>query len=304
LNTALKVLLLFIDGIGIGKKDKENNPFFFTELPALRKILGGELPSLRKRRISTGYATVIPADTRLGVSGLPQSGTGQTSIFCGINAPKIIGKHFGPYPYSELRPYIKEMNIFHILKEKNKKVCFVNAYPKQFFEYIASGKTRLSVTTLSCLMSGVPLLGYEELKKGKAVSADITAEGWKRFGYDIKPVDPFIAGKRLYSIAKKNDFTVFEYFYTDHAGHSKDKEFAKKVLSKYDKFFSGILENYDKNKLFIFIVSDHGNLEDLSVKTHTLNPVPVILIGKRKEYYAKKIKDITDTTKIVNLILK
>ncbi len=48
----------------------------------------------------------------LGVEGLPQSGTGQTSIFCGVNASKIVGKHFGPYPYSTLIPIIKEKNIF------------------------------------------------------------------------------------------------------------------------------------------------------------------------------------------------
>jgi 2,3-bisphosphoglycerate-independent phosphoglycerate mutase len=300
----LKVLLLFIDGVGIGKKDLKNNPFFFSELPTFRKILNGKLPSLRQRRLSSGIATLIPADTRLGIGGLPQSGTGQTAIFCGINAPKIIGKHFGPYPYSDLKPYIKDLNIFRNMIQKNKKVSFINAYPKQFFEYVASGKTRFSVTTLSCLMTGVPLLGYNELQKGIAVSADITAEGWKRFGYNLNPIDPFAAGKRAYSIALKNDLTVFEFFHTDHAGHSKDKKFAQEVLSKYYKFLSGILENYDKDKLFIIMVSDHGNIEDISVKTHTLNPVPVILFGHKKDLFAQQIKNITDIYKVINQIVR
>jgi 2,3-bisphosphoglycerate-independent phosphoglycerate mutase len=297
----LKTLLFFIDGIGIGRKDKINNPFFFSELKYLPELLGGDLPSIRNRSIHTKLASLVPADARLGVDGLPQSGTGQTSIFCGVNAPKIIGKHFGPYPYSTLRPVISEKNIFSALKKKGKKVFFANAYPKQFFEYIASGKMRLSVTTLSCMMAGVPLMKSEDLRKKKAVSADITIEGWKKFGYNFKSITSFEAGKRLYKIALKNDFTVFEYFHTDHAGHSMDKNFAKRTLEKLDGLIGGLLSNYDSKELFIIIISDHGNLEDISVKTHTLNPVPVILIGKEKERYAKYIKNISD---VYNLIIK
>jgi 2,3-bisphosphoglycerate-independent phosphoglycerate mutase len=299
----LKVLLLFIDGMGIGKKDYNYNPFFFTKLETFSKILNGNIPHFRNRRVDTKYATLIPADTRFGIKGLPQSGTGQTAIFCGINAPKIIGKHFGPYPYSDLKPYIKNLNLFQRLKEKKKKVHFANAYPKQFFEYIASGKTRFTVTTFACMISGIPLQKHEEMMEGKAISADITAEGWKKLGYDIKPINPILTGKRLYSIALKNDFTLFEYFLTDHAGHSRKKDFASEVLIKYDRFLNGILDKHDPNKLFIIIVSDHGNIEDLSVKTHTLNPVPVILIGKNKDQYAKKIRSIKDIYYIITEIL-
>ena len=237
----------------------------------------------------------------MGVEGLPQSGTGQTSIFCGVNAPKIIGKHFGPYPYSTLKPVIDEKNIFTVLKLKKKKVHFVNAYPKQFFEYVASGKMRLSVTTLSCIMAGIPLMNISDLKKKRALSADMTGEGWKKFGYEFEPITPIEAGKRLYKISLKNDLTVYEYFHTDHAGHSKDRAFAETTLTKLDGLLNGLLADYDPEKLFIILVSDHGNIEDLSVKTHTLNPVPVVLMGKGKDKHAKQIKNISD---IYHLIIK
>lgn len=295
----MKVLLIFVDGIGIGKKDKNNNPFFFTPLKTLPSILSGKLPSLRNRSIFSNKALLIPADARLGVEGLPQSGTGQTSIFCGVNAPKIIGKHFGPYPYSELRTVIAEKNIFTVLKQQKKKVCFANAYPKQFFEYIATGKLRLSATTISCMMAGVPLRKIDELLKYEALSADMTGEGWKKFGYDFEPITPFQSGKNLYKLALKHDFTLYEYFHTDHAGHSMDKEFAKTTLMKLDGLLEGLLSNYDSNKLFVILVSDHGNLENISVKTHTLNPVPVILMGKEKRKLANEIKDITDIYRVI-----
>lgn len=44
----------------------------------------------------------------MGVDGLPQSGTGQVSIFAGINAPKIVGYHFGPFPHSKTVAALKE----------------------------------------------------------------------------------------------------------------------------------------------------------------------------------------------------
>ena len=300
----MKVLFIFVDGVGIGRKDCKNNPFFFTELPALKKLLGGQLPSLRNKIIHSDRALLIPADARMGVEGLPQSGTGQTALFCGINAAKIIGKHFGPYPYSDLKPYIKEHSVFQQVINRKKKVCFANAYPKRFFEYIASGHSRFTFTSFSCMVSGVPLLKYEDLIDKKGISADITAEGWNKFGYDLLPRDPFKVGKTLYSIALKNDYTLFEYFLTDHAGHSQKKDFASSVLMKFDGLLAGIMDKFDKEKLFIVISSDHGNIENLTVKTHTLNPVPVILIGKNRNRYAEKIKSIVDVNSVVLDIIK
>jgi 2,3-bisphosphoglycerate-independent phosphoglycerate mutase len=296
----VKVLFLFVDGVGIGKKDG-NNPYFQNELPNIKKLLGGEMPSLRNQKINSEYATLIPADAKLGVAGLPQSGTGQTAIFCGINAPQIIGKHFGPYPYSKLRPYIQDLNIFKKLKDNNKTAHFANAYPEKFFEYIATGTTHFTVTSLACMMSGTPLQKYEDLVEKRAISADITAEGWEKFGHKYGPENPLEVGKTLYNISLDHDFTLFEYYLTDHAGHSMDKQFAKKILSNFDELIGGLMENYDPEKLFTIITSDHGNSEDLSIKTHTFNPVPVILIGKGREKYAEEIKSIMD---IYNIILK
>jgi len=290
----LKTLLIFIDGLGIGKKDKNYNPLFFTKLPNFNRLFNGAMPSCRNRYLKSDFAILIPADARFGVEGLPQSGTGQTSIFCGVNAPKIIGKHFGPYPYSTLVPVIKESNIFAVLKSKNKKVAFLNAYPKQFFDYLESGKTRLTVSTMSCIMSGVRLFGISELRNGKALSADITNDNWHKFGYKVETITPYKAGQRLYREALKYDFSLFEYFYTDHAGHSQQKEFSSSTLINLDGLLGGLCEKYDPRELFIFVISDHGNIEDLSTKTHTLNSVPVILMGANKEKYAEHIKNISD----------
>ena len=108
----------------------------------------------------------------LGVSGLPQSGTGQTAIFTGVNGAKKFGRHFGPHPPMILRPIIAEKNIFHQLKARGKSVVFANAFPQRFFDYTESGTRRLSVTTLSCQVAGIPLLSAKDLQRDEGISAD------------------------------------------------------------------------------------------------------------------------------------
>jgi Phosphoglyceromutase len=238
---------------------------------------------------------IVPTDALLGVEGLPQSGTGQTSLFTGVNAARVINSHFGPYPHSEIRTILEEKNIFRVLKELGADVYFANAYPKQFFEYVERGQRKLSATTLSCLMSGIPLCDDESLKKGEGISADITGERWRTdLGYDdIEPQKPFDVGKRMRSIAEAHDFTMFEFFLTDHAGHEQDMEFARKVLEIFDEFLGGVIEG-GFSGLTVLISSDHGNVEDLSTRAHTLNPVLTGVAGEHAGFFEGKIHSITD----------
>lgn len=275
-----RVLMIFLDGVGIGRKDPGVNPLVGAHLPALRKLLGGEVPLLGKRRWSGPRATLVPLDATLGVPGLPQSGTGQTALFTGVNAAKLIGKHFGPFPYSTLRPVIEAHNVFKRLRTAGRSVCFANAYPQKFFDYIEQRKNRTTVTTFSCLSAGVPLRRARELRKGMAVSADITGEGWAALGYPTMPViTPAEAGRHLASLVLRYDFVLFEYWKTDPAGHDRASAPARRVLETFDALLAGALETVDLKSTLIVLTSDHGNIEDLSTRTHTRNPVPLILAG-------------------------
>ena len=293
----MKVILLFLDGVGIGKPDPARNPFFQAQLPVLQSLLGKKLFSAAHKRISNDRAEFVPVNATLGVAGLPQSGTGQTAIFTGVNAARLLKRHFGPYPTTDLRPVIYEKNIFRQLKTKNRTVSFANAFPKRFFDYTESGTRRLTVTTLSCIMSNVPLLTAEALKKNQAVSADFYRERWSELGHpDITPVTSDEAGRHLAEIAHQNDFTLFEYWLTDHAGHSRDMAKSIDVLERFDTFLGGLIEHTDLKNTIIVMISDHGNIEDLSVKTHTRNPVPCIVLGKGRKEFAARIKNLTHIT--------
>jgi hypothetical protein len=287
------VLMIFIDGVGIGDKDYEFNPFFKYGFKIFDDLFK-ETPHKKNPYLEKDGIYVFPTDARLGVEGLPQSGTGQVSIFCGMNAPKFVGKHFGPFPYSTTIPIIKEQNIFKTFKDMGKSAYFTNAYPKIFFDYLKSGKTRLSVTTLSCCLTGIKLNSVTDLRQSKALTAEITNERWNRkLKYQLKVISPETAARRLLRIAGKHDFTLYEFFHTDHLGHGRIAEEFESIYNNLDRFLFTILSEID-DELTLVVCSDHGNFEDLSIKTHTMNPALTITAGKNAKELAMSIKDLTN----------
>ncbi|MEW6195465.1 MAG: metalloenzyme [Bacteroidota bacterium] len=281
-------ILIFMDGVGIGRKDYEYNPFFKYGFKTFSEIFG-DIPSLEVQRLKGDNAYLFPVDASMGVPDIPLSGTGQTAIFCGVNAPKIVGHHFGPYPHSKLIPILKEKNIFYEFKKRRKKVSFVNAYPKQFFQYVNSGRRRLSVTTLSCLMSGIKLNKIEELRRGKALAADIDNIHFvEKMNYKLPVLTPLKAAQRLLKIAGENHLTVFEIFHTDHLGHGRAPEYLEHTIKVLDDFLFNTIKGL-KSNMTLIVCSDHGNFEDLSIKMHTLNPALGMVFGKHAKEISKKI---------------
>ncbi len=285
--------MIFIDGVGIGEDNPASNPFFKYGFKTFTDIFG-DIPSLKNSSIKKDDKYIFPVDARLGIDGLPQSGTGQTAIFCGINAAQLIGKHFGPYPYSTLIPVIGEKNIFlHYLRLK-KKAFFANAYPKVFFEYLKAGKSRLSVTSLSARLSGLRLNRVTDVRRGNALTAEITNERWnKKLEYSLPVIKPSTAARRLLKIAAKNDFTLYEYFLTDHLGHGRILEEFDSIYKSLDEFLFTVLSCMDEENLTLLVCSDHGNFENLSIKTHTFNPSLTISAGKYSKELFSSIKDLT-----------
>ena len=285
--------MVFLDGVGIGKKDELNNPFFKYGFKALKNIFGN-IPSLENQSFTNGTHFLFPTDANLGVEGLPQSGTGQAALFCGFHAPRFVGKHFGPYPYSTTIPILQKENILVYFKEMYHSSYFANAYPKAFFDYINSGRTRLSVTTLTCKLTGIRLNHVTDVRTGKALTAELTNERWnQRLGYKLRVIKPKTAARRLLRIAKKYKFTLYEYYLSDHLGHLRLANEFEKLFTEMDEFLFTLLDEVDSQKMTLVICSDHGNLEDLSIKTHTRNPALTITVGKAAKEIAESSLDIT-----------
>jgi len=68
------------------------------------------------------------------------------------------------------------------------------------------------------------------------------------------------------------------------------------VLPKLARFIRTILEDLNLNETTVLLTSDHGNIEDLSVRNHTLNPVPTIIWGRNRQIIASRIASLADIT--------
>ncbi|NUN07829.1 MAG: alkaline phosphatase family protein [Ignavibacteriaceae bacterium] len=291
-----RLIFLFVDGFGAGKNDEVNNPFFIYRLNFFEKFFGGQpyegnLPmvSVDKRILLKGI------DARMEIEGLPQSGTGQTSILCGVNASEIVGQHFGPFPHTTLLPFLEKESIISDFLRAGKRVHFMNAYPQVFFDYINAGKKRLGAFAMSAMLNGLRLNGVDEVLAGDALTAEITGERWNiHLGYKLPLITPEAAAERLLRKSAENDLLIYEYFLTDHIGHGRIKDEAEKLVRMFDRFITAIFTGFNDADTTVFMCSDHGNFEDLSVKSHTLNPALMIAAGKHKEELSARIKSLPD----------
>lgn len=268
---SLPVLFVFVDGLGLGSNDPSVNPLADrTHFPMLGKIL--EQP--------------IPLDATLGVPGLPQSATGQAALLTGLNAPQIMGRHIEGFPPPRLKELVQRHNIFSKLVAAGKRCTFANAYWLDDVAHIPP--RRESVTTVATLAALGGVRGKADLPANRAVYHDLTREALRERGYGGPLITPEEAAEHLINIANDHDFTLFEFFQTDHAGHSGDQEKIFQCLGKLDRFFFRLLParhspgdggGFDG---LLIVTSDHGNIEDLSVRTHTMNPVPLFFQGLEK----------------------
>ena len=94
-------------------------------------------------------------------------------------------------------------------------------------------------------------------------------------------MSPATAGVRLAGLARNYDFSFFEYWSTDYAGHKQDMGWALQQLDVFDEVLGGLIEAWQPTDGLILLTSDHGNMEDLSTRRHTNAEVPALLIGAR-----------------------
>ena len=100
----------------------------------------------------------------------------------------------------------------------------------------------------------------------------------------------------LAGIVGEHRFTLYEYFITDKVGHLQDTKAAKAVLQNLAWLIREVLTRIDLGRTSVILTSDHGNIEDLSSRNHTLNPAPTIVWGAKRDQIAARIKTLADIT--------
>ena len=286
----MRVLFIFLDGVGLGQDDPSVNPFALVPMPNLAALLDGHKliadghlsgPAPDFCLVNTDRASLLALDACLGVDGIPQSATGQASLFTGINVSARLGTHEGPKPTPPIVELISHESLLTQLKLQGKTASLLNAFPPRYFEAIETGYHLPGVIAFSVSSAGYHLNDLADLFAGNAISADFTAEGWRsHLGFQDTPIlSPTQAGERLHMLAHQTDLSIFEYWLTDVAGHHQDMQSASTLLEMLDLVFGSLLRTWDDENGLVILTSDHGNLEDLSTRHHTRNDVPLLLIG-------------------------
>jgi hypothetical protein len=288
------VLLFFIDGLGIGTRGPHNPLDNLPEGTPLA-VFQHEAPPTFLDGI------VVPTDPRLGIEGRPQSASGQTTILTGINASAAVGYHKQGFPNKALLEIIGEHSIFRQLKQAHvEPITFANAYTKRFFD---ERPRWVSATTAAVEAAGLHFRTVEDVRNGRAVFMDYTNRILIERGEDVSLRSEHEAATVLARIVSENRFTLYEYFITDKVGHAQDMPLAKSVLTSLALFIRELLTRLDLNRTTVILTSDHGNIEDLSLRNHTLHDVPTIVWGNQRAAIAARIKTLADITPAIVALL-
>jgi 2,3-bisphosphoglycerate-independent phosphoglycerate mutase len=305
-----KVALLFIDGVGIGHRDPANNPLARHHflLSQFDDGTGEPLPS----------GKLFAADTTFGVPGRPQSASNQTAILTGAPAPQLIGRHVLGFPNGELRALLRERSIVRRLSESGRTATFANCYPAGYLDALglarrpsrepdvtlspaAARRIRPSATTLAMAAGGVALRTLDDARSGTGLTNDIDGKRARTRGFEVPLRTPEEAAAVFLRISLEHDFTLFEHYLADEAGHARDWERAEESLSAFDRFARAVVASRHSG-LEVLICSDHGNVEDLTTRGHTLNRVAVMHFGESRQIEPAP-GDVSDVGRLILRLL-
>jgi 2,3-bisphosphoglycerate-independent phosphoglycerate mutase len=281
------ILLLFIDGLGIGSRGPFNPLDGLADAEPLAVFRDAE-------PITIFDGIVVPTDASLGVAGRPQSASGQTTILTGVNVPQTLGYHKQGFPNSAMLEIIRDHSLFlQLTRAGIEPITFANTYTQGFFD---ARPRWVAATTAAVEAAGLRFRTVPDLKAGQAVYQDFTNAALIERGEEVAPRTPDEAATVLALIAGENRFTLYEYFITDKAGHNQDMAAAQVVLRNLAALVRAVLAGIDLRRTSVILTSDHGNIEDLSSRNHTLNAVPTIVWGHDRERIASRIKSLADIT--------
>jgi hypothetical protein len=290
----MSVLLFFIDGLGIGTRGPHNplDGLSHAEPLAVFQDEHNQVPF---------DGILVPTDPCMGIEGRPQSASGQTTILTGINGPARLGFHKQGFPNAPLLEILGQHSIFRQLTVAGvSPITFANAYTQRFFD---DRPRWVSATTAAVEAAGLNFRTIEDLKAGQAVYQDFTNGILITRGEDVAPRSPAEAAIILASIAAAHRFTLYEYFITDKMGHAQDTSGTRLVVQKLAAMIRQLLEKLDLDRTTVILTSDHGNIEDLSTRSHTLNAVPTIVWGAKRHHVASRIKSLVDITPAILEVL-
>ena len=275
----MKIIFIFVDGLGLAPASP-HNPVTEANCPYLHQLIQNHSR---------------PIDACLGVPGLPQSATGQAALFTGLNAAQAMGRHVEGFPGPSLRALVEADNIFLALKRIAKRGFFADSYLVESVDEIRNRRFR-SVTTTAALTCPEVIAMRSDLLSNQAVCHDITRHVLLDKGYPGPVITPQAAAEHLVHLALGYDYTLFEFFESDRAGHSGDLAQAAAILARLDAFLEAVFALALEMGMLVVLTSDHGNIEAINQRSHTFNPVPFIAQGPSAEDLRGSVTNLVEVT--------
>lgn len=299
----MPILFVFVDGVGVGARDPEVNPLARGDFLLSRFAGGGGAPLPRGGRAAA-------ADATLGVPGRPQSATGQATLLTGENAARALGRHQLGFPGAPLRALIEARSLFRALAAAGRRALLANAYPGVYLRALgfAPGprdelpgrrRARAAAGMLAFAAAAGRFRTWEDAARGEALTHDLTGARANGFGAALPPRTAEGAAEILLRLSSEHELTVFEFFETDEAGHARSMAQALEALERLDRFLRALVAGLAPGDSLV-VTSDHGNVEDLRTRNHTLAQVPVLGFGPA----AEEVGAVQDLTGVAPLLLR
>lgn len=299
-----RLSFIFVDGCGVGRPGGEN-PFYVAGCRFLPFWRGG---------MRLGDGTPLAAiDACLGIPGAPQSASGQTALFCGATAEGIGRRHRNGYPDLALRRTVREGNLLSILRRRGVDARYLNAYPaheelftvkhvriepdgRLWFSSAFPERFRRMISVTSCMLlaSGQRPFAAADIRAGRALYQDYSNRSLIAQGLRLPEFSPRRAAAVLRAAARRHPFVLYEYFQTDVYAHRRGPEECAALVRDLDALVGTLLSALDPERDTLVLTSDHGNLEDLSLRGHTRNPVPLLAWGRHGDRLRRRIASIRD----------
>src|SRR5262249_39801560 len=140
--------------------------------------------------------------------------------------------------------------------------AFANCYPAGYLDALglkrrpsqhsdvaippaAARRLRPSATTLAMAAAGVSLRTLDDARGGNGLTNDIDGRRARHRGFDVPTRTPEEAGIIFLRLCRDFDFTLFEHFLADEAGHAMDWDAAAQSLTTFDRFARYVVQNKD-----------------------------------------------------------
>ena len=153
----MRQIFIFVDGLGLAPASPDN-PVNADVCPFLCDLIA---------------RSSKPIDACLGVDGLPQSATGQATLFTGRNAAQYMGRHVEGFPGPTLRKFVEQDNVFLMLKAMGRRGRFADGYMAETVDELRNRRFR-SVTTTAALTVPEVISLKADILANQAVLHDLT----------------------------------------------------------------------------------------------------------------------------------